>query len=366
MGFSIGIVGLPNVGKSTILNALSGAQTARAENYPFCTVEPNHAVVPVPDERLDRIAELTQPEKVTPTTVEFVDIAGLVREASKGEGLGNQFLANIAQTDAILHVVRCFAEKDVAHVEGELDPARDIEIVETELLLRDVQMLENRIRSWSKQIRGDKSLKTTLALANRLLDHLNEARPARVFPNRDSEEARRLFTELGLVTDKSVVYCANVDEQALAADNPHVRAVRDHAARRQAPAITLAARVEEELLELPPEERREFLASYGVAEDGLAALIRGGYEALSLISFFTIQSNQAQAWTLRRGAKAPAAAGVIHTDFQRGFIRAEVIAYDALVQYGSEAGCRTAGVVRTEGKDYEVQDGDVIRFLFNV
>ena len=361
----IGIIGLPNVGKSTILNVLSGAHNAAAENYPFCTVEPNCAIVPVPDDRLDRIAGLTHPEKITPTTVEFVDIAGLVKDASKGEGLGNQFLGHVGETDALLHVVRCFSEEDVAHVAGEVDPVRDVEIVETELLLRDVQLLENHVKRLSKQVRGDKSLQAQVDVGRALLEHLNAGQPAVTFDARSSEPARALYAEVRPVTDKKIVYCANVDEDGFNDANPHVQALRTAAETRGAPVMVMAARIEEELIGMNADERKEFLDSYGVDESALERMIQAGYEALNLVSFFTIQSNQVQAWTVRRGTRAPQAAGAIHSDFEKGFIRAEVLGFDDLIQHGSEAACKTAGVARTEGKDYEVRDGDIIRFYFN-
>ena len=365
MGLSIGIVGLPNVGKSTILNALTGARNAAAENYPFCTVEPNHAIVPVPDPRVEKIADLTSPEKITHTTVEFVDIAGLVKDASKGEGLGNQFLDNIGNTDAILHVLRCFEDENVAHVTGDVDPVRDIEIVESELLLRDIQLLENRVAKLSKEVRGDKSLKAELDVGQRLLAHMNEGRRASSFDGKSSDSGKALYAEMRLLTDKGVIYCANVGEDAVSESNPHVVAIEEYASKTGAPVIVIAAEMEEELTGMGADERKEFLDSYGIAEGALARMIRAGYEALGLVSFFTIQSNQVQAWTVRRGTKAPRAAGTIHTDFEKGFIRAEVIAYDDLVEHGTEAACKSAGVARTEGKDYEVRDGDVIRFHFS-
>jgi len=365
MGLSIGIVGLPNVGKSTILNALTGARNAAAENYPFCTVEPNHAIVPVPDPRVEKIAELTNPEKITHTTVEFVDIAGLVKDASKGEGLGNQFLDNIGNTDAILHVLRCFDDDNVAHVTGDVDPVRDIDIVETELLLRDIQLLEKRVQKISKEVRGDKSLKAEVDLARKVLEHMNEGRRASSFGARLSDTGKALYAEMRFLTDKGVIYCANVGEDAVSEDNPHVMAIREYATRTGAGVVVIAAEMEEELIGMGVDERKEFLDSFGIAEGALNRMIRAGYEALRLVSFFTIQSNQVQAWTVRRGTKAPQAAGTIHTDFEKGFIRAEVIAYEALLEHGSEAACKSAGVARTEGKDYEVRDGDVIRFHFS-
>lgn len=365
MALSIGIVGLPNVGKSTLLNALTGAHSAAAANYPFCTVEPNHAIVAVPDERLGKIAELTRPQKVTPTTIEFVDIAGLVKGASHGEGLGNQFLANIGDTDALLHVVRCFSDENVAHVPGNVDPVRDIETVETELLLRDIQALESTVRRMAKQVRNEKSLAPVVAVGRELLEHVNAGAPVVAFAELGSDAVRTLRGEVRFVTDKRALYCANVDEEAVAEDNVHVSAVREYGASTGVPVIKVAARMEEELGDLPPEERVEFLESYGMTESALVQVIQGAYQALDLVSFFTVQSNQVQAWTVRRGTRAPQAAGVIHSDFEQGFIRAEVIAYDDLMKHGGETPCKAAGVARTEGKEYEVRDGDVIRFLFS-
>ena len=366
MSLSIGIVGLPNVGKSTIFNALTRAQNAESANYPFCTIEPNKAVTPVPDARLIKLAELVKPQKIVHATVDFVDIAGLVKGASQGEGLGNKFLANIRETQAILHVVRCFENDDVIHVSGTVDPLRDIETIETELILADMQTLENRVDRLEKQVKGDKTLKPLIDAGRALLAHLEKGEPAASFPGRDDERARELMREVRLLTDKPFIYCANVDDAGLTEDNEHVNAVRTLAESRGAQFVKVAAKVEEELIGLSDAEAKEFLESYGAAESGLGQIIRTGYRALGLISYFTAGEKEVRAWTVTRGDKAPQAAGVIHTDFERGFIRAEVIAYDDYVKHGSEAACRTAGVLRTEGKEYVVRDGDVVHFLFNV
>jgi len=366
MGLSIGIVGLPNVGKSTLFNALTKAQNAEAANYPFCTIEPNKAVVPVPDERIEKLAKLVNPARVVNSTVDFVDIAGLVKGASKGEGLGNQFLTNIRETEAILQVIRCFDNEDVVHVDGSVDPIRDVEVIETELLLADVQTLEKKIEKLQKMAKGDKSAKAMLEDAEELLKFMNAGNPAILFSENEKESVKQLFNELRLMTAKKVIYCANVDEDGLTDDNEYVKKVREYAEKKGADSVKISAKVEEELVGLEENEREEFLSSFGVKESGLEKIIRTGFHTLGLNSYFTAGPKEVRAWTIHKGWKAPLAAGVIHTDFEKGFIRAEVIGYDDYVKYGSEAACRTAGVLRIEGKDYIVQDGDVMHFLFNV
>ncbi|XPV76883.1 MAG: redox-regulated ATPase YchF [Desulfovibrio sp.] len=366
MGLGIGIVGLPNVGKSTLFNALTEAQNAESANYPFCTIEPNMAVVPVPDARLNKLEELVNPERVLHSTVDFYDIAGLVEGASKGEGLGNKFLANIRETQAILHVVRCFENDDIVHVSGSVDPIRDIEVIETELLLADVQTLENRLMRLQKQAKGDKTLVSKAAAAEKLLAFMNEGQAAATYPDKDEDLVQELFKELALITTKNVIYCCNVDENNLAEDNDFVKKVQAFAAERNAECVKISAKVEEELVGLEPEEKVEFLESYGITESGLGQIIRKGFHTLGLCSYFTAGVKEVRSWTIKIGWTAPQAAGVIHTDFEKGFIRAEVIAYDDYVEHGSEAACRTAGVLRVEGKGYEVKDGDVMHFLFNV
>jgi len=366
MGLSIGIVGLPNVGKSTLFNALTKAQNAEAQNYPFCTIEPNKAVVPVPDKRLGELAKLVNPAKIVNATVDFVDIAGLVKGASKGEGLGNQFLSNIRETEAILHVVRCFEDEDIAHVDGSIDPIRDIEVIETELLLADIQTTENRIEHLQKSIKGDKSLKPLVDNAEKLLNHMNNGNPASSF-NLDDEYLRNnLFNELRLMSAKKIIYCANVDEDGLNAENDYVKKVKEFADKRGADFAKISAKVEEELVGLEEEERQEFLNSYGVEEGGLEQIIKTGFHSLGLISYFTAGPKEVKAWTIHKGWKAPKSASVIHTDFEKGFIRAEVISYDDYIIHGSESACRSVGALRIEGKEYVVQDGDVMHFLFNV
>lgn len=366
MGLSIGIVGLPNVGKSTLFNALTRAQNAESANYPFCTIEPNRAVVPVPDPRLYKLQELAGSQKVIHATVDFIDIAGLVRGASKGEGLGNQFLANIRECDAILHVVRCFENDDVIHVDGAVDPIRDMETIDTELILADLQAAERKAERLGKQIKGDKRLAPQMDLLRGLIDHLNAGRPASKMSELHSDLGAELRRDLLLITFKPVIFAMNVDEDGLGEDNAHVRRVHEAAQARAARAVKISARMEEELAGLSPEEAAEFLASYGVQESGLDLIIRAGYEMLGLCSYFTAGPKEVRAWTIRQGWKAPQGAGVIHTDFERGFIRAEVIAYDDYVKHGSEAKCRAAGVLRVEGKEYVLKDGDVVHFLFNV
>ena len=366
MGLSIGIVGLPNVGKSTLFNALTKAQNAEAANYPFCTIEPNKAVVPVPDERIGKLTKLVNPARVVNSTVDFVDIAGLVKGASKGEGLGNQFLTNIRETDAILQVIRCFDNDDVVHVDGSINPIRDIEVIETELLLADVQTLEKKIEKLQKMAKGDKTAKVILEDAVALLKFMNEGNPAVLFPDNEKEIVKQLFNELRLMTSKKTIYCANVSEDGLTTDNDYVKRVREYSDKKESDSVKISAKVEEELVGLEENERTEFLLSYGVKESGLEKIIRTGFHTLGLCSYFTAGPKEVRAWTIHKGWKAPQAAGVIHTDFEKGFIRAEVIGYADYIKYSSEAACKSAGVIRIEGKDYIVQDGDIMHFLFNV
>jgi GTP-binding protein YchF len=365
MGFTCGIVGLPNVGKSTLFNALTETAAAAAENYPFCTIEPNVGRVPVPDPRLDKIAEIAKSAKVIPTQIEFVDIAGLVRGASKGEGLGNQFLAHIREVDAIVHVLRCF-EGEVTHVEGSVDPIRDAETVETELMLADLESLERRVDALTKKARGaDKEAKAMLAIVERALGALRAGRPARSIAV--SEEERPILKSLQLLTGKPVLYCCNVEEANAAAGNALSAKVAARAKAEGSAAVVISAAIEAEVAQLrDAAERREFLESLGLEETGLARVIRAGYRLLDLITFFTAGPKESRAWTVRRGAKAPEAAGVIHTDFERGFIRAETITYEDFVACGGEQGAKDKGLMRSEGKDYVVRDGDIFHFRFNV
>lgn len=366
MALSIGILGLPNVGKSTLFNALTKAQNAQAENYPFCTIEPNKATVPVPDPRLDSLEKLAKPQRVLCATVDFIDIAGLVRGASKGEGLGNQFLANVRECAALLEVVRCFDDDNITHVEGSIDPLRDIETIETELLLADIQTVERRLERVSRMAKGNKEMSALAEDLQKLLSHLDEGKSASTFVFADYELMSQTRREMGLLSDKKIIYCANVDEAALAGTSKHLEALKALAASRGAELVVICARLEEELQGLPEAEQLEMLASYGVTEDGLSKIIHTGYRALNLASYFTVGEKEVRAWTIDQGCKAPKAAAVIHTDFERGFIRAEVISYDDYLKHGSESACRTAGVLRVEGKEYTVQDGDVVHFLFNV
>ena len=368
MSLSIGIVGLPNVGKSTLFNALTAAQNAEAANYPFCTIDPNKATVPVPDSRIANLAALVKPQRVVNATVDFIDIAGLVRGASKGEGLGNQFLANIRECAAILHVVRCFDDENVTHVEGTTAPLRDVEIIETELLLADIQTVEKRLERVSKMGKGDKAVQALAVEISSLLAHMNAGNPAATFACSASEDFTRHMREMGLITAKKIIYCANVDESTLTkgATSGHVGALRTYASSHGAGFVMICAKLEAELQGLGEADKAEMLTSYGVTESGLVGVIHSGYASLGLISYFTAGVKEVRAWTINKGDKAPAAASVIHTDFGRGFIRAEVITYDDYMRLGSEAAARSAGVMRTEGKEYMVHDGDVVHFLFNV
>lgn len=366
MALSIGIVGLPNVGKSTLFNALTKAQNAEAANYPFCTIEPNKATVPVPDRRLDQLAEIVNPQRVLHATVDFIDIAGLVRGASKGEGLGNQFLANIRECAAILEVIRCFDDENITHVDGSVDPLRDIETIETELLLADIQSAEKRFERLQKQSKGDKEAKAAAEEVARLLEHMNAGQPASTFEPRDIEMFHIAWREMGLLSGKKIIYCANVDEEGIAEDNEHVRRLRELAASRGADIVKICGKIEEELQGLDDAEQAEMLASYGIEESGLVSIIRTGFHTLGLASYFTAGVKEVRAWTIQQGWRAPQGAGVIHTDFERGFIRAEVIAFNDYITYRSESACRSAGVLRVEGKEYVLQDGDVVHFLFNV
>ena len=363
MGFKCGIVGLPNVGKSTLFNALTETAVAQAANYPFCTIEPNVGEVAVPDSRLEALATLAKSATIVPTRLTFVDIAGLVRGASKGEGLGNQFLANIREVDAIAHVVRCFGDADVTHVEGRIDPVADIETVETELMLADLESLERRVDGLSKKAKGgDKEAKEALDLIERALAPLRDGRPARLTERKPEEE--KAFHLLGLLTALPVLYVCNVEEAAAASGNAYSRKVEERAKLEGAASIVISAKIESEIAVLSRDERADYLAAVGLSEAGLDRLIRAGYALLDLVTFFTAGPKEARAWTVTRGAKAPQAAGVIHTDFERGFIRAETIAYEDYLACGGEAGARDAGKMRLEGKDYVVADGDVMHFRF--
>ena len=366
MGFRCGIVGLPNVGKSTLFNALTETQAAQAANYPFCTIEPNVGQVAVPDPRLDTLAAIAKSAKIIPTQLAFVDIAGLVRGASKGEGLGNQFLGNIREVDAIVHVLRCFENDDIQHVENRVDPIADAETVETELLLADLDSLEKRVPNLVKRgQQGDKESKIGASVLGQALELLREGKPARLTVPKDEEEAR-IFAQAQLLTAKPVLYVCNVNEEDAAEGNAHSAAVYDKAKAEGAEAVIVSAAIESELIAMPEDERLMFLEEMGLHEAGLARVIRAGYDLLHLITFFTVGPKEARAWTVEKGARAPQAAREIHSDFERGFIRAETIAFDDYIALNGEAGARDAGKLRQEGKDYVVKDGDVLHFKFNV
>jgi ribosome-binding ATPase len=365
MGFNCGIVGLPNVGKSTLFNALTATAAAEAANYPFCTIEPNIGRVAVPDERLEVCARLAKSAKIVATQLEFVDIAGLVRGASRGEGLGNQFLGHIRAVDAIAHVLRCFEDENVTHVEGSIDPIRDAETVETELLLADLESLERRLAAAQKKARGnDKEGKAQLAVMEPVLVALREGKPARTVAVMADQQP--IFRGLQLLSAKPVLYVCNVEESAAASGNAQSAQVAAYAEAQGAASVVISAAIEAEVAQLAEAEKREFLAHLGLDEPGLARVIRAGYRLLDLITFFTVGPKEAHAWTVARGTKAPQAAGVIHTDFEKGFIRAETIAYDDFVACGGEQGAKEAGKMRLEGADYEVKDGDILYVRFNL
>ena len=367
MGLGIGLVGLPNVGKSTTFNALTKAQNAESANYPFCTIEPNKAVVPVPDSRLDKLAEIVNPERIQFSTLDFVDIAGLVKGASKGEGLGNKFLSNIRETEVILQIVRCFEDENITHVEGSIDPIRDVEIIEQELLFSDLDQLVKRIESLQRKARGnDRDAKAQLDIAQKLLEHIEEGAPVSTFDLKDDEAFIQMDRELRFLTGKEIIYGANVDEEGLEEDNGYVQALKEYAASRNAEVIKLCAKIEEEMVTFDEEEKAEMLESLGVKESGLDQIIRKGFAKLGLMSYFTAGVKEVRAWTIHQDTTAPKAAAVIHNDFEKGFIRAEVISYDDFVQYKGEQGAKEAGKMRLEGKEYIVQDGDVMHFRFNV
>ncbi|HET7849877.1 MAG TPA: redox-regulated ATPase YchF [Pseudolabrys sp.] len=363
MGFKCGIVGLPNVGKSTLFNALTQTAAAQAANYPFCTIEPNVGEIAVPDARLEKLAALAKSAEIIPTRISFVDIAGLVKGASKGEGLGNQFLATIREVDAIVHVVRCFEDDDVTHVEGKIDPIADIDTIETELMLADLDSLEKRVDGLEKKAKSnDKEAKETLDLIKRSLVLLREGNPARLVERKREEE--KLFHSLGLLTSAPVLYACNVDEASAATGNEFSRKVEERAKAEGAVSVVISAKIESEIAMLPAEERADYLEAVGLKETGLDRLIRAGYALLHLVTYFTAGPKETRAWTITKGTRAPQAAGVIHSDFERGFIRAETIAYDDYVSLGGEAQARDAGKLRLEGKDYVVADGDVMHFRF--
>lgn len=362
----LGIVGLPNVGKSTLFNAITNAG-AQSANYPFCTIEPNVGVVAVPDSRLDKLAEMYNPDKYTPASIEFVDIAGLVKGASKGEGLGNKFLANIRECDAIVHVVRCFEDTDIIHVDGSIDPVRDIETINLELILADVEMLEKRLDKTKKLLKGDKKYQVDIDLFERILSALDEGKPARSVEMNEDEQ--KIISEVALLTTKPIIYAANMSDTDFANgidENKYLAMVKELAAEEHAGVLPICAQIEEEIVDMDEEEKEMFLSDLGLEESGLDRLIKECYSLLGLISYLTAGKPEVRAWTIKKGTKAPQAAGKIHTDFERGFIRAEVVAFDDLMECGSIAAAKEKGLYRSEGKEYVMQDGDVVLFRFNV
>ena len=366
MGLKIGIIGLPNVGKSTVFNALTGAQNAEVANYPFCTIQPNRAIVPLRDPRLEKLQALAGVPNIIYATIEFVDIAGLVKGASKGEGLGNQFLGNIRDVDAIVHVVRGFDDPNVVHVTGKINPQEDIDTINLELVIADLEQLERKIDRLISEVKGDKKLIPVMALAQSLKSHLEAGLPVSGYPESDSGNLKALVHELRFLTAKPVIYAANVDEAGLAEEKPLTRAVKEIAAKHNAGFLILCAKLEQELVDMSAEDRAEFLQLAGVEESSLNQVVRKGFAALKLISFFTKNENEVRAWNIPDGTTAPKAAGEIHTDFERGFIRAEVVSFETFKEHGSDAALKTAGLLRSEGKEYLVQDGDVILFRFNI
>ncbi len=366
MGIRCGIVGLPNVGKSTLFNAITASSQAAAENYPFCTIEPNTGIVPVPDERVKQLTSIVNPAREVPATIEFVDIAGLVKGAAQGEGLGNQFLAHIRDVDAIAHVVRCFDDPNVIHVDGTVDPRRDIEVIETELILKDLETLDKKLDAAQRKGKtGDAKARAEADFYVHLREHLTQGRLARYFP-RTNEEEELWLRDMHLLTAKPVLYVANSDENGVIHGNAYIATVRAIAEKEGARMVPICAKIEMELIELPEEERAHFLRDLGLNEPGLHALVRAAYDLLGLQTYFTAGPKEVRAWTVRKGAKAPEAAGVIHTDFEKGFIRAEVMKFRDFIQLKSEAAVREAGLLRSEGREYVVEDGDVMHFRFNV
>jgi GTP-binding protein YchF len=366
MGLGVGIVGLPNIGKSTTFNALTKAQNAEAQNYPFCTIEPNKAIVPVPDKRLDALSKIVNPDKVQHSTIDFVDIAGLVKGASTGEGLGNKFLSNIREVEVILHMVRCFDDDNIVHVEGGIDPIRDLEIIETELIYADISQLDKKIDRLKKEAKFDKKAAAKLEIALALFAHLDSLNPVKTFENTEDEYFLELDKELRFLSNKDVIYGANVDEDSLVDGNDYVAKLQAHADLVGADLIMLCAKIEEELVGMEDDEALEMLNDLGVQESGLEKIIHKAFDKLGLQSYFTAGKIEVRAWTIPKGCTAPKAAAVIHNDFEKGFIKAEVIAYEDFVNLGGEAKCKEAGKLKLEGKDYIVQDGDVMHFRFNV
>lgn len=366
MGLSVGIVGLPNVGKSSTFNALTKTQNAESANYPFCTIEPNKAIVNVPDRRLDALAQIVKPERILHSVVEFVDIAGLIKGASKGEGLGNQFLANIKECEVILQVVRCFEDDNITHVNDKIDPLNDIETIELELILADIATLDKRIDRLQKALKSSKDAKNLLECALNLKTHLEELKPAKTFPLNTSEAFLELDKELRFLSHKKMIYVANVGEEDLNNLNEHAKKVKNYAKDQNSEFVALCAKLEEEMVSMSGDEVKEFLQSLGVEESGLEKTIRLSFKELGLINYFTAGVKEVRSWTIKKGSSAPVAAGVIHKDFEKGFIRAETISYDDFIAYKGEAGAKEKGALRIEGKDYIVQDGDVLHFRFNV